>query len=38
MDEINNNNNPKKGNLTQCTNYHSISLINHASTIMLKIV
>ena len=29
---------PKKDNLTQCTNYRTISLINHASKSMLKIV
>ena len=28
---------PKKDNLTQCTNYLTISLINHASKSMLKI-
>ena len=28
----------KKGNLIQCTNYRTISLINHSSKIMLKIV
>ena len=38
MDEINNSNNPEKGNLTQCINYRTISLINHVSKIMLKIV
>ena len=29
---------PKKGNLQQCQNYRTISLINHKSKVMLKIV
>ena len=29
---------PKKGNLQQCQNYRTISLISHASKVMLKIV
>ena len=29
---------PKKGNLQQCHNYRTISLINHASKVMLKIL
>ena len=29
---------PKKGNLLQCQNYRTISLINHASKVMLKIL
>ena len=28
---------PKKGNLQQCQNYHTISLISHPSKVMLKI-
>ena len=28
---------PKKGNANECTNYHTIALISHASKIMLKI-
>ena len=28
---------PKKGNLQQCQNYQTISLISHPSTLMLKI-
>ena len=27
---------PKKGNAKQCSNYHTIALISHASKIMLK--
>ena len=29
---------PKKGNIQQCNNYRTISLINHASKLMVKIV
>ena len=29
---------PKKGNINECSNYHTISLISHASTVMLKIL
>ena len=29
---------PKKGNAKECSNYHSIALISHASKIMLKIL
>jgi len=29
---------PKKGNAKECSNYHTIALISHASTLMLKIV
>ena len=29
--------NPKKGNATECSNYHTIALISHASKVMLKI-
>ena len=28
---------PKKGNAKECSNYHTIALISHASKIMLKI-
>ena len=28
---------PKKGNAKECSNYHTISLISHASKVMLKI-
>ena len=30
--------NPKKGNAKECSNYHTIALISHASKIMLKIL
>src|SRR5574341_436891 len=29
---------PKKGNAQECSNYHTIALISHASKVMLKIV
>ena len=29
---------PKKGNVKQCSNYHTIALISHASKVMLKIL
>ena len=29
---------PKKGNLKECSNYHTIVLISHASKVMLKIL
>ena len=29
---------PKKGNAKQCSNYHIIALISHASKVMLKIL
>ena len=28
---------PKKGNATECSNYHTIALMSHASKVMLKI-
>ena len=29
---------PKKGNATECSNYHTIALISHAGKVMLKIL
>ena len=29
---------PKKGNAKDCSNYHTIALISHASKVMLKIL
>ena len=29
---------PKKGNAKECSNYHTISLISHASKVMLKML
>ena len=28
---------PKKGNAKECSNYHTIALVSHASKVMLKI-
>ena len=28
---------PKKDNAKECSNYHTVALISHASTVMLKI-
>ena len=30
--------NPKKGNVKECSNYHTIALISHANKVMLKIL
>ena len=30
--------NPKKGNAKECSNYHTIALISHASKVILKIL
>ena len=30
--------NPKKGNAKECSNYHTIALISHASEVMLRIL
>ena len=29
---------PKKGNAKECSNYHTIALMSHASKVMLKIL
>ena len=29
---------PKKGNTKECSNYHTVALISHASKVMLKIL
>ena len=29
---------PKKGNIKQCSNYHTVALISYASKVMLKIL
>ena len=29
---------PKKGNAKECSNYHTVTLISHASKVMLKIL
>ena len=30
--------NPKEGNAKECSNYHTIALISHASKVMFKIL
>ena len=30
--------NPKKGNVKECSDYHTVALISHASKVMLKIL
>ena len=30
--------NPNKGNAKECSNYHTVALISHASKVMLKIL
>ena len=29
---------PEKGNVKECSNYHTVALISHASKVMLKIL
>ena len=29
---------PKKGNAKECSNYHTVSLLSHASKVMLKMI
>ena len=36
LEKVNFHSNPNKGNAKQCSNYHSIVLISHASKIILK--
>ena len=38
LEKVNFHSNPKKGNAKECSNYHTIALISHASTVMLKIL
>ena len=38
VDQILNNHTPKKGNLQQCQNYQTNSIISHSSKVMLKII
>ena len=37
LEKVSFHSNPKKGNATRCSNYHTIVLISHASKVMLKI-
>ena len=37
LEKVSFHSNPKKGNAKECSNYHTIALISHASKVMLKI-
>ena len=38
LEEVSFHSNPKKGHAKECSNYHTIALISHASKVMLKIL
>ena len=38
LEKVNFHQTPKKGNVKECSNYHTIELISHASKVMLKIL
>ena len=38
LEKVSFHSNPKKGNDKECSNYHIIVLISHASKVMLKIL
>ena len=38
LEKVSFHSNPKEGNAKECSNYHTIALISHASKIMLKIL
>ena len=38
LEKVSFHSNPKKGNANECSNYHTIALISHASNVMLKIL
>ena len=38
LEKVSFHSNPQKGNLKECSNYHTIALISHASKMMLKIL
>ena len=38
LEKVSFHSNPKKGNTKECSNYHPIALISHASKVMLKIL
>ena len=38
LEEVNFHPNPKESNAKECSNYHTIALISHASKVMLKIL
>ena len=38
LEKVSFHSNPKEGNAKECSNYHTIALISHASEVMLKIL
>ena len=38
LEEVSFHSSPKKGNAKECSNYHTIAFISHASKVMLKIL
>ena len=38
LEKVSFHSNPKKGNAKECSNYHTIAFISHASKVMLKIL
>ena len=38
LEEVSFHSSPKKGNAKECSDYHTIALISHASKVMLKIL
>ena len=38
LEKVSFHSNTKKGNAKECSNYHTITLISHASKVMLKIL
>ena len=38
LEKVSFHSNPKKGNAKECSNYHKIVLMSHASNVMLKIL
>ena len=38
LEKVSFHSNPKEGNAKECSDYHTIALISHASKIMLKIL
>ena len=38
LEKVSVHSNPKRGNAKECSNYHMIALISHASKVMLKIL
>ena len=38
LEKVSFHSNPKKGNAKECSNYRTITLISHASKVMLKIL